>query len=187
MIISNVAARWSVLAILVAAVTTLLGPTANGGSSPAWKKFVLTNQGLSILMPGTPKMKEIHNKSFIGEITTHEYYLGDGRDSYSVDYTDLPAFAVAFSGNDTIYEHAKGSLLKTTLSKAVSFTDVTLNGMHGKKLVYDTPTKPGHPEMQGEARLFLSGHRLYVADAVVEMEGGEEKMTRFFSSLAIEK
>ncbi len=92
-----------------------------------------------------------------------------------------------FAGSGGIYEHAKGALLKTTLSKPVSFTDITLNGVHGKKLVYDTPTKPGHLEMQGEARLFLSGHRLYVADAVVEMEGGKEKMPRYFSSLTIKK
>ncbi len=41
--------------------------------------------------------------------------------------------------------------------------------------------------MQGEACFFLFGDRLYTADAVMEMDDGKEKMTRFFSSLAIEK
>jgi hypothetical protein len=184
---SGTASKSAVLLIVVVGVTALVGSTANGGSTPAWKKFELEAQGLSVLMPGTPKLKEIHNRSFIGDIATHEYYVENGRDAYSVEVTDLPGFAVAFSGSDGIYEHAKAALLKTTLSKPVAFTDITLNGVHGKKLVYDTPTKPGHPEMQGEARLFLSGDRLYVADAVVEMKGGKEKMTRFFSSLAIKK
>ncbi len=167
MAISGTASKSAVLLIVVIGVTALVGSAANGGSNPAWKKFELEAQGLSILMPGTPKMNKIHNKSFIGDIATHEYYLENGRDAYSVEFTDLPGFAVVFSGRDGIYEHAKAALLKTTLSKPVSFTDITLNGVHGKKLVYDTPTKPGHPEMQGEARLFLSGDRLYVADAVV--------------------
>jgi hypothetical protein len=76
-------------------------------------------------------------------------------------------------------------LLKRTLSKAISFTDITLNGVQGKKLIYDTPTKPEHPEMQGEARFFLTGDRLYIADAVVEMDGGDAKLKAFFSSLEI--
>jgi hypothetical protein len=185
MAISAATSRNIALLIVVIGVTILIASAANGHSETAWKELDLKSQGLSVLMPGNPKRKEIHNKSFIGDITTHEYYLNDGRDSYSVEYTDIPGFAVAFSGSDTIYEHAKGALLKKTFSKLVSFTDVTLNGVHGKRLVYDTPGKPDHPEMQGEARFFLSGDRLYTADAVVEMVGGEKKMTRFFSSLAI--
>jgi len=121
------------------------------------------------------------------DITTHEYYVDDGLDAYSVEYVDLPGFAVAFSGSDTIYEHAKGALLKKTLSKTISFTDITLSGVQGKKLVYDTPTKPKHPEMQGEARFFLFDHRLYIADAVVEMARSEAKLGHFFSSLEIKK
>ena len=111
--------------------------------------------------------------------------MDDGRDSYSVEFSDLPGFAVTFSGSDVIYEHAKGALLKKTLSKSISFMEITLNGVKGKRLVYDTPSKSDHPEMQGEARLFLFGHRLYIADAVVEMDGREEKLRRFFSSLKI--
>lgn len=173
--------------IVVAATLMLSGLTAFGASSPAWSKFELESKKLSVLMPGTPRKKELHDKSFIGDITTDEYYVDDGLDSYSVELTDLPGFAVAFSGPETIYEHAKGALLKTTLSKAISFTDITLNGVKGKRLVYDTPTRPGHPEMQGEARFFLFGNRLYSADSVVEMDGGSEKLSRFFSSLDISK
>ncbi len=62
---------------------------------------------------------------------------------------------------------------------------MTLDGIEGKKLLYDTPSKPGHPEMQGEARFFLVDDHLYTVDAVVEMDGAEEKLDRFFSSLKI--
>ena len=185
MTISNAASTRMILLALAVGITALAGPAANGDSKQTWKSLELKSQGLSVSMPGIATPKDIHTKSFIGEITTHEYYVDEGRDSYSVEFADLPGFAVAFSGRDTIYEHTKGALLKKTLGKPISFTDITLNGVQGKKLVYDTPTKLDHPEMQGEARLFLFGHRLYVADAVVEMEDGEQKLTRFFSSLEI--
>ena len=177
--------RNAAISIIVVVASVHFASLAVGSSAPAWKKLDLETQGLSVLMPGTPKMKEIHTKSFIGDITTHEYSVEDGRDSYSVEYTNLPGFAVAFSGSDVIYDHAKGALLKTTLSKTISFSDITLNGVKGKRLVYDTPTKPGHPEMQGEARFFLVDDRLYSADAVVEMQGGDKKIERFFSSFSI--
>lgn len=181
----HVACRNAVLVILSLGTTAMIAFAATSSSSAPWKIFTLESQSLSVSMPGTPKMKELHTESFIGNITTHEYYVDDTPDSYSVEFTDLPGFAVVFSGSDVIYDHAKGALLKQTLSKVISFTDVTLNGVKGKRLVYDTPTKPGHPEMQGEARFFLAGDRLYTADAVVKMGGGTEKLKQFFSTLMI--
>ena len=185
--ISRTVSRGLLWVTLLAATTGLIVSAAQGDSKPAWKKFELSDRRLSVLMPGTPETKDIHYKSFIGDITTHQYSVTSGRDSYLVDFADLPGFAVAFAGKKSIYDHAKGALLKVTLSKSISFSDITLNGIKGKKLVYDTPSKPGHPEMQGEARFFLVGDRLYSADAVVEMDGGDEKLRHFFSSLEIRK
>ena len=177
---------WTVaLRVIMAGMTAMFSSVVQSGENHAWKEFTLNDKNLSISMPGAPKSKEEHSSSFIGDIVTHEYYVEDGLDSYSVEVTDLPGFAVSFSGDETIYEHAKGALLKNTLSKSIAFTDITLNGVHGKKLVYDTPTKPGHPEMQGEARFFMVANRLYTADAVVEMSKGSDKLTRFFSSLEV--
>ena len=124
-------------------------------SPPVWTKFESENDKFSVLMPGTPKKTTLHNKSFVGDIETVVHTARDGKDTYVVDRTSLPGFAVSFSGKDGIYDHAKSAVLKKTYSKAISFTDVTLDGVQGKKLAYDTPTKPGHPEMQGETRFFL--------------------------------
>lgn len=185
MVNSNTLSAKMVLLVLAIAMAALAGRAARGDSHEKWQMLDLKAAGLSILMPGTAKSKDIDTQSFIGDIVTHEYYVDDDRDSYSVEYSDLPGFAVTFSGSGTIYGHTKGALLKKTLSKPLSFTDVTLNNVKGKKLVYDTPTKPDHPEMQGEARMFLFGDRLYIANAVVEIDGMEDKFKRFFSSLAI--
>lgn len=185
MVNSNTVPAKIVLLVLVIAMAALAGRAARGDSHGKWQKLDLKAAGLSVLMPGTAKPKDIDTKSFIGDIVTHEYYVDDDRDSYSVEYSDLPGFAVSFSGSGTIYEHTKGALLKKTLSKPLSFADITLNNVKGKKLVYDTPSKPDHPEMQGQAHIFLFDDRLYIANAVVEMDGMEEKFKRFFSSLTI--
>ena len=115
MTISKTVSTRMVLLVIAIGMTALVTPAVNGDSKQHWKKLQLGPQGLSVSMPGAATPKDIHTKSFIGDITTHEYYVDDGRDSYSVEFSDLPGFAVTFSGSDVIYEHAKGALLKKTL------------------------------------------------------------------------
>lgn len=179
---------YSLLAVIaVFAATVLVGAAVYATSPPAWTKFDSESKNFSVFMPGRPDSTELHNKTFVGDITTSVFTAHEDKDTYVVDYTPLPGFAVFFSGKDGIYNHAKAAILGKTYSKVISYTDVTLNGVQGKKLVYDTPSKPDHPEMQGEARIFLFGDNLYTADAVVVMKGSDEKIDRFFSSLEIEK
>lgn len=171
--------------LLVLGLAVATGPDVGGASSPPWNRFTSATEHLSILMPGTPQASEEHNKSFIGDITTIVHTAKEGLDTFSVDYTTLPGFAISFSGRDGIYEHAKNAVLKDTLSNAIAFTDISLSGVKGKRLMYDTPTKPNHPEMQGEARFFLIGDHLYSVDAVVEMANADEKLKKYFASLEI--
>jgi hypothetical protein len=183
----NAATAWIVALTVVLGVAVVGVQSAAGTSVAPWTTFKSESEHLSVLMPGTPQAREKHNKSFVGDITTVEHYAKEGLDTYTVDYTSLPGFAISFSSADGIYDHAKSAVLKNTFSKPISYTDITLNGVQGKKLVYDTPTKPDHPEMQGEAQFFLFGEHLYTVDAVVEMKGAEKKLERFFSSLEISK
>jgi len=181
------ATAWVVALTVVLGVAVVGVQSAAGTSVTPWITFRSESEHLSVLMPGTPQAREKHNNSFVGDITTVEHSVKERLDTYTVDYTTLPGFAISFSGTDGIYDHAKNAVLKDTISKPLSYTDITLSGVKGKKLVYDTPTKPGHPEMQGEARFFLVGKHLYTVDAVVEMKGADKKLAHFFSSLEISK
>lgn len=181
------ATAWTVALTIIIGVAVIGVQDAMGTSKPAWSEFKSESEHLSVLMPGMPKAREKHNKTFVGDIKTFEHSAREGLDTYTVDYTILPGFAVSFSGNDGIYQHAKNAVLKATFSKPISFTDVTLNGVQGKKLVYDTPTRPDHPEMHGEAQLFLVDDHLYTVNAIVEMNGADEKLEHFFSSLKISR
>ena len=167
------------------AITGLLGSEAR--AEQAWTTFTSKEGHFSIEMPGQPVKTESHQKSFVGTVTNHMFTAESGKDTFTVDYSDIPHVALHFAGPDTIYSHAKGALLKKTFSKAVSYTDVTISGAKGKKLVYDTPPVQGHPEMRGDAILVLVGARLYVIDGVVPETEADAKSQRFLSSLKITK
>ena len=168
--------------LVAIAITCLLGSEA--GAEQAWTTFTSKEGRFSVEMPGQPVMTETKQKSFIGTVTNHIFTAESGRDTFTVDYSDIPHFALHFAGADTIYEHAKGALLKRTFGKPASYTDVTISGAKGKRLVYDTPPVEGHPEMRGDAILVLVGTRLYVIDRVVT-EAEAAKSERFLSSAEI--
>ena len=167
------------------AITGLLGSEAR--AEEAWTTFTSKEGRFSIDMPGEPVKTETHQKSFVGTVTNHLFTAQSGKDTFTVDYSDIPHFALHFAGPDTIYEHAKGALLKQTFSKPTSYTDVTVSGVKGKRLVYDTPTREGHPEMRGDAILVLVDARLYVIDGVVPETEADAKSKRFLSSVKITK
>lgn len=160
---------------------------SEAGADEAWTTFTSKDGRFSVDMPGEPVKTETHQKSFIGTVTNQIFTAASGKDTFTVDYSDIPHFALHFAGPDTIYEHAKGALLKQTFSKQTSYTDATVSGAKGKRLVYDTPPVQGHPEMRGDALLVLVGTRLYVIDGVVPAAEAETKSERFLSSMKITK
>ena len=152
-----------------------------------WVPFKSDPGRFSIEMPGRPEISERHNTSFLGTITNHIFVAREGHEWYTVDYTDLPAVAVTFASDATIYSHAKNAVLKFTWSKERKFENATLSGLQGKHLFYDAPPVKGHPEMLGQAYFFLVGKRLYVIDAIGPADKNEANFPRFFSSFQVEK
>jgi hypothetical protein len=167
------------------AITSLLCSEARAEQD--WTTFTSKEGRFSIEMPGQPVKTETHQKSFVGTVTNHIFTAESGKDTFTVDYSDIPHVALHFAGPDTIYKHAKGALLKQTFSKEVSYTDVTVSGVKGKKLVYDTPPVQGHPKMRGDAILVLVGARLYVIDGVVRETEADANSQRFLSSVKVTK
>lgn len=173
--------------VLLIAATLVAGIAAATGG-PSWSKFTSSEGRFSVEMPGTPAQTQTKQKSFIGTVTNHIFTAESGADTYTVDYSDIPHFALDFAGPDTIYSHAKGALLLKTYGVETSYTDVTVSGEKGKRLVYDTPKAGSEPPpMRGDAILVLVGTRLYVIDAVVPRSEADAKSVRFLSSIEIEK
>jgi len=176
---SGLALLWLVLVMPV----PLLGSAARAQHD--WTTFTSKEGRFSVDVPGQPVETETRRHSFIGTITNYIFTTESGDDTYTIEYSDIPHFALDFAGADKIYEHAKGALLKRTFGKATSYEDVTVSGERGKRLVYDTPPAPGHPRMRGDAILVLVGTRLYVIDCVVPEADADAKSQRFLSSVKI--
>jgi hypothetical protein len=165
------------------AVAGLAGSAA--AEDPAWASFTSKDGRFSVEVPSQPVQTETQQKSFVGTVTNHIFTATSGHDTFTVDYSDIPHFALHFAGPDTIYEHAKGALLQQTYGKQTAYSDVPVSGVQGKRLVYDTPAAPDHPEMRGDAILVLVGTRLYVIDGVVPEAEADAKSAQFLSSIAI--
>jgi hypothetical protein len=137
-----------------------------GAQQPAWVSFQSEDAGFSIELPTNPTASTLTTSSFIGDVTSHLFTSWEGNVKFTVDYSEIPRFALDFAGAATIYDHARGALLK--------------------QLLYDTPPVPGKPEMYGAANLFLVGDRLYVADAAVPAGASEADAKRFLESIRFE-
>lgn len=171
----------------LASIAIVFALGSEAGAAGAWTTVTSKEGRFSIQMPVQPVKTETHQKSFVGTVTNHIFTAESGKDTFTVDYSDIPHFALHFAGPDTIYEHAKGALLKKTFGKPTSYTDVTVAGEKGKRLVYDTPPVTGFPEMRGDAILVLVGNRLYVIDGVVPEAQADAKAKSFLSSVEITK
>ena len=159
---------------------------ASGAGANEWDYFKSAAGRFSVQVPEAPKASVSEKHSFIGTITNHLFTVlrEDHYEKFTVDYSDIPSFAIEFTGADTIIDHAKGALLLTTLSKPVSYTDLNIDGHKGKKLVYDIAPRDGHPKLRGEAVFVVVGDRLYVVDAQLPADQhGSGKAKRFFESL----
>ena len=166
----------------------LVGILAISGVALAasWQTVAPAGSRFRVSMPGTPETNRAEQRSLVGTVVSETYTVWNGPARFVVDYSQLPDHAVKFAGPDTIFEHAKGGLLKQSLGKPTSFTDITLGSVPGKRLLYDVATQPGRPAMKGEARFYLADNRLYVVDAGVPAGEGEADASRFFSSFTLE-
>lgn len=155
-------------------------------NSFSWQEFDSKEGHFSIRFPSAPVVRVTHQDSVIGSVTNHIFESKTNQARFTVDYSDLPDFAVTFTGSDTIYNHASGALLKKTLGKLVSSKDFQYQGHSGRYLIYDIPPIPEKPTMYGEAYLFLLDKRLYVINATAAAGTSKTKIHHFLNSLRFE-
>ena len=153
------------------------------GVGQDWHSYESKEGGFSIDVPVPPKQSKMVQHSFIGSVVNHIFTSLHDDSKYTVDYSELPGFAVDFAGADTIIDHAQGAVASQTLAKIKSSKDIMVGKHHGKKVVFDLPKVPGKPQRQEVTYFVMVGDRLYVVDAEVPMDDGDKNIERFFKSL----
>lgn len=177
------------LVLFLSNILALCSPihASTDNSAPSWQQFKSEPGRFSVEMPAEPQPQQLQTTSFIGTIIHYVFVSRDDDEVYTVSYSDLPGFALTFTGRNTIYNHAKGALLLQTLGKEFSYQDTTLNGIRGKHLVYDMPDPKTDVDVRGEAHFFLVDKRLYVIDTNGLLERKQAHVKRFLSSFRIEE
>lgn len=153
----------------------------------SWHEFKSEKGHFSIEFPSPPVLKITEQESVIGHVKNHIFKSVIKACDFSVDYSELPGFAVSFTGHDTIYSHATGALLKKTWGKLRSSKDITYQGHSGKHLTYDIPQASDKPEFDGQTYLFLIDKRLYVINAIAPAVTSTSLTTHFLNSLKLSK
>lgn len=124
-------------------------PRSWWAEGPAWETYVSAEGKFSVRFPGKPKLRVLHNDSFLGDIATHVFAAEAGEAKFSLAYSDLPRAAVTMASG-RILEETRAELLKDVGGKQTSWTDAPA----AKLLVYD----------KGRALVALRDIRLYVVD-----------------------
>ena len=156
---------WLLIAILTLGAANAVDKKSDSPEI-TWHEYKSVNGYYSIKFPTNPVSRTTHQKSVIGQITNHVMESKSAIGRFSVDYSELPGFAVAFTGDDTIYSHAIGGLLKKTLGKIETKKDIKLQGHSGKSLIYTIPQAPGKVQFSGLAYIFLIDKHLYIINAI---------------------
>lgn len=150
-------------------------------SATEWVTFSGPEGEFSVQMPEKPQATSSTSQSPVGPIVEHFFTDTEGDTTYTVNYQDLPRIAVLFGGAATIYDNARGGLLKDALGKQTSFTDQQIGGKAGKALTYET----GHGTV-GKAWFLLVGERLYVIAASTPKGQPTDNLDKFLVSFKLE-
>ena len=161
----------------------LLGWVADGQAQD-WRNYKSSEGRFSIDVPVPPKQTKTVQESFIGSVTNHIFTSLHDDSKYTVDYSEIPSFAVDFAGADTIIDHAKGAVAMQTMAKVKSSENISVGKYKGKKFVFELPKHPGKPQRTAVAYIVLVGDRLYVVDAEVPVSEGPDDTDRFLKSLS---
>ncbi|WP_172819646.1 hypothetical protein [Gloeomargarita lithophora] len=161
---------------------TNLAPVKPVVSQTNWVPYSPPTGWFQVEMPASPTTSQIQDASPVGTITTHIFSAKEGGATFSVSYSDLPALAIQFVGADGLMGQAKSSMLRDQNARELSFDPATMNGLSGKRLVYETTTNG--TKRTGEAFFTLNNTRLYVLDALVPV-GSEALAQKFFQSFTL--
>ncbi len=161
-------------------------PASVSFADTEWRTFTSASGGFSVLLPGIPAFSTSTDHTVVGAVVENLYSLKVSGTTFSAEYSDLPGAALFFKSDKSLYNDAREGLLKETGAVEAAYSDIELEGVRGKELTYDISSAGKLPALQGRARFFLRGKRLYVLAVTISAAGGEETAAlRFLDSFRI--
>lgn len=151
-----------------------------------WTPFQSGDGRFQVLVPQAPGHRTLVTETPIGSITNHVFLARSAMGSFTISYSDLPAVGIAFKGGaEGIYDEAAAALLEGLQGTSTSQKRVKHAGRNARDLTYTAPGTPESGPLQGRARMYLVGKRLYVVDAVIRSTGDASELPRFLDSFQL--
>lgn len=171
-------------ALLFVLLLGLLAGPALG--SQDWTPFRDGDGRFQVLVPQAPGHRTQVTDTPIGAITNHVFVARSAKGSFTISYSDLPAVGIAFKGGaEGIYDEASSALLQGLSATPTGQKRVKQGGRNAREVAYEAPGTPESGPLQGRARMFLVGKRLYVVDAVIRTSGDAKELPRFLDSFEV--
>jgi predicted Zn finger-like uncharacterized protein len=146
-----------------------------------WKEFTPPGAGCSIMMPGTPVIKQQMTPTPLGDVRVH-FHTVERRDiTFLLVYNDYPPL-IAHANVEELLDGVQQGAAASVKGKVLRSQKISLNGIPGREVDIDAPSKGVTMTM----RYYLSGVRLYqVGVAGRRMTPDSTEAKKLFASFKI--
>jgi hypothetical protein len=121
-----------------------------------WKEFTPPGAGCSIMMPGTPVIKQQMTPTPLGDLRIHIHTVERGDIAFLLLYNDYPPL-VAQQNVEQLFDGIQQGAAASGKGKVLRSQKISLNGIPGREVDIDAPSKG----FTVTWRYYLSGVRLY--------------------------
>jgi len=168
----------------VALAAILLVAAAPAEKRLKWKPFSSKDGRYKVLLPGTPKSRELASDGEFGTSVAHMNTVTVGETVYTVSHTDFGDGVKKLSPKD-VYDATRDRMVERMNGKVFGETDVSLDDHPGRETRIEIGTDDGY-RMFLRYRVFLVGSRLYqFSVGGTRKEATSKNADKFFKSFAL--
>ena len=173
--------RLRMLALLIIALPPALVEAGNLNLS----QFSPADQSFSLSLPAEPVVHERKTWFPISRFVTRIYTSQVDGEEFGINYTQLPRLIGWLSSDRMILNSARDGMLGDSQATLVSLKKFKVRNQPAQAMVFSIPAQDGLPELMGQARLLMTGNRLYILWTETTPAVSDSSLAEFFASFRI--
>jgi hypothetical protein len=172
-------ARWSA----ALALSLLFFAPAAAEEPASWVAVEPENEPFSVRMPVAPERQVKETSTFLGTVEEVSYVAEHGEVQILATRVDLPTVATMFLSDESLLDRIRDSYIEKGNGTEKSYTDVTRDGVAGKRLdlVMD---KPGGKE-DARAEFFLVDDQMVSFTGMVPLGTPLDEVDRYLETIEL--
>ncbi|MCB9682906.1 MAG: hypothetical protein H6733_15670 [Alphaproteobacteria bacterium] len=157
-------------------VVGLVPVSARAGDD--WSRQRIAQHPISVELPGSASAEHSTSNWYLGKAETDSVRVEEEGIKLQANATVAPLTAIKIAGRDLIFYTTRETILGQSGGKVQSWTEVTRDGMEGKRLVYSVDDTH-----KGMMEVYVFDSTILTLDAVFPASTPERKVDRFFASM----